>query len=655
YEDWESRYLPLDGIVGKVLNEAHYYTGKNNLPYFLRFKNQNPSKMVMLHYNGTGRRATDEATTRFYSGHFLYYEGTKLTQAISSRTQSVLHVADTSVFNLKRSMGLPDDIAITRVDANGKPRWETAEHVRLERINARDKTITVRRHLYGTRAKTFPRGSYLAAHVTTGPYRYDDAPQNNVPLWNYNFSSVCPRDAQRRNCGDALAAYLGEKLGPSGELATFDGIIFDVFSWIIRFGYPIQDIDVNTDGRADRGMIGGVNVVSKGALAFLQKLRERLPGKLLLADGHIPRESQRGFGHLNGIESEGYPDKYDFKLDHLSRGENIFDFWKENSGSPPLNYVNFKYKQRKPERYRNTFIEPNLSEDRSYRKLRLALASAHFTDTAFAYGGEEALPPEVVWREKDVRVRVFDEVWRGTDQVPHWLGQPLGPPVHLAEQATDLFNAKGENWPELFVARFEGEGVAFSRASGPIMILRSTQAGRPPEMSFVLPGIEVTGKDLFVSLRLRAEPLEGYPASVPRRVDVYAVPEGGVASPDNREFTWAGGDSFAASLYFQDVGAGTVDLKFDVEGEQQVYFERITAHSAADGRYREYEGGVVFANPSTRNFTFNAGSLFAGATLRRLQGSANQDPATNNGGLVGDKLTLPARDGLFVVKEAPGG
>ncbi|MGH3145556.1 MAG: hypothetical protein ACRDTR_07100, partial [Rubrobacter sp.] len=42
YEDWESRYLPLDGIVGKVLNEAHYYTGKNNLPYFLRFKNQNP-------------------------------------------------------------------------------------------------------------------------------------------------------------------------------------------------------------------------------------------------------------------------------------------------------------------------------------------------------------------------------------------------------------------------------------------------------------------------------------------------------------------------------------------------------------------------------------------------------------------------------------
>src|SRR5215210_6422297 len=80
YEEWESKYLPLGGILGKVLNEAHYYGDRNNLPFFLRYKSQNPSKMVLLHYNGTGRRATDEATTRFFAGHFLYYQGTNLTQ-----------------------------------------------------------------------------------------------------------------------------------------------------------------------------------------------------------------------------------------------------------------------------------------------------------------------------------------------------------------------------------------------------------------------------------------------------------------------------------------------------------------------------------------------------------------------------------------------
>src|SRR3712207_3152269 len=83
YEEWESRYLPLGGIVGKVLNDAQDYSGKNNLEWFLRYKSQNPSKMVLLHYNGTGRRATDEATTKFFSGHFLYYRGTNLTQGIT--------------------------------------------------------------------------------------------------------------------------------------------------------------------------------------------------------------------------------------------------------------------------------------------------------------------------------------------------------------------------------------------------------------------------------------------------------------------------------------------------------------------------------------------------------------------------------------------
>jgi hypothetical protein len=398
----------------------------------------------------------------------------------------------------------------------------------------------------------------------------------------------------------------------------------------------------------------------------LQKLQEKLPEKLLLSDGHVPRESQRGFEILNGMESEGYPDKFDIHLDHLSRGENIFNFWKENSTSPSFNYLNFRYKQTQPERWRNTFVEPNLSEDRSYEKLRLALASALFTDAVFTYsggdlltGGEGWLPPEVPWRaQNDTPVRVFDELWKGTAQVQNWLGQPLGEAVHLAEKASDLFEGRGESWPDLFIERFAGEGVSFSRGGtqeAPLMVIRATASSRPPEISFVLPGIEVPGKDLFVTLRLRAEPLEGYPASVPRRLDVSATPAGEGVTPLNKEFTWAGSDLFEASFYYQDVGPGTVHLRFNVEGEQQVYFAGMTAHSAADGRYREYEGGIVFANPSTRPYTFNVGVLFkelldSGVTLQRLQGSLNQDPLTNDGSEVSEQLTLSAKNALFVVK-----
>jgi hypothetical protein len=408
-------------------------------------------------------------------------------------------------------------------------------------------------------------------------------------------------------------------------------------------------------------------VVGLGVYQFIKALRERLPGKLILADGQEPKESQRGFGHLNGMESEGLPDKYDVRLDHLSRGENFFGYWKENSAPPSFNFMNFRYKQTRPMRWRNTFIEPNLSEDRSYEKMRLALATTLFTDSAFTYGGrEQALPPEVVWRETPgvdpVRVRVFDELWKGTEQVQHWLGQPRGPAVHLATrdaedptlETPDLFDGRGESWPALFIEeRFVGEGVSFSREgteTEPVLVIRNALSERPPSMSFMLPSIEVPDKDLLVSLRLRAEPLEVFPTPVPRRVDVYAVPAGEGLTSTNKEFTWVGRKPFDASFYYQNVGPGTVDLKFWVEGEQRVYFESLKAHSATDGRYREYEGGVVFANPSTRSYTFNVGTLFPGVTLRRIRGSANQDPITNDGSLLGDKLTLSAKNGLFVVR-----
>ncbi len=651
YELFEKRNLPLGGIVGKVLNEAHDHTDRRNFEYFLRYKADHPEKLLLLHYNGTGRRVTDEALTRFFHGHWLYYKGTRLAGAMTSRFQSVLRVEDPSVFETKRyRRGLSDDIAIARLGPDAKPRWHTAEHVRLRSIDRRNRTITVQRGKYGTQARRFPLGSYLAAHVTTGPYSFEDLPEDNIPLWSYNFSTACPVDAGGRDCGDALADYLVEKLGPGGDLESFDGVIFDVLSFGMRFGRPAKDVDVDTDGEADGGVLDGANVVGLGVNRFLQTLRGRLPGKLLLADGHVPDGSQRGFEILNGAESEGYPDKADFALDHASRGENIFDYWRANSAPPSLNYVNLRFKQTNPDVPRNTFIEPNLSEDRSYEKMRLVLASSLFTDSALAFGGAW-MPPPVVWAATGTSVKVFDELCKGTEQVPGWLGQPLGPAVHLAAAAPDLLDGQGESWPDAFVNRFGGERIAFSREGtpdAPIIAIRYSGAGGA--FSFVLPGLEVPAEDLFVTLRLRAEPLEGFPTPVPRRVDVHVGPAGGVPDPARSEFTWAGGESFEASLYFQDVGPGTVDLSFEVEGARPAYLERMTAHSATDGRYREYEGGVVFANPSKRPYAFDVAALFPGATLRRIRGSARQDPATNDGESLGQELILSARNGLLVVR-----
>jgi len=464
YEEWEKKFLPLNGIVGKALDESSEHEGQyDNLPFFLRYKENNPSKLVLLHYHGAGRRATD-TTAGFFAGHWLHYAGTDLVREVEADPNAtVLHVADTSVFRLDRAQGVGDDVAIAPIGDDGKPDWESVEQVRLEEVDAENETITVERGAYGTEPRSFPAGSYLAAHVLTAPYPSEDNPIRTVTLWSYNFSTVGPRDAEGRNGADALVDHLVEKLGPGGPLATFDGLVFDVFSFGVGNSQPKADVDADADGVADGGTIDGVDVVGLGTLEFAEALRERLPGKIVLADGQKPDKSQRSFGYLNGMESEGFPDIEDIELDHLSRGMNVLSFWRENSTAPTFNYVSFKYTDKESEKTRrNTFEEPNSSEDQSYRKLRLALASAQFADVSFTHPKDWA-PPETLWQQENVMVRVFDELWQGVEQNTNWLGMPLGPAVHLAAESPDLLDGKRETWPQDFVERFEGEEVAFAQ------------------------------------------------------------------------------------------------------------------------------------------------------------------------------------------------
>jgi hypothetical protein len=199
-----------------------------------------------------------------------------------------------------------------------------------------------------------------------------------------------------------------------------------------------------------------------------------------------------------------------------------------------------------------------------------------------------------------------------------------------------------------------GEEVAFAQDSSQGMVVESTNSDADTPvlektMSFTLPEINVTGEDLFVSLRLRADPLEDYPASIGRRVYVSATPDGDTDQAVE-EFTWVNEKPFTATFYFKDVGPGPVDLSFEVEGDQLVFFEKLITHSATDAMYREFENGAVFANPSTHPYTFDLERLFPGASFRRLEGSEGQDPQTNDGQPLGEELTLGPKDGLLVVR-----
>ncbi len=121
-------------------------------------------------------------------------------------------------------------------------------------------------------------------------------------------------------------------------------------------------------------------------------------------------------------------------------------------------------------------------------------------------------------------------------------------------------------------------------------------------------------------------------------------------TPATRHMTWLGREDFTSGFYFPDVRSKFVDIEFVIEGAEPVTLSRLTAHAHPDVIYREFENGLVLANPSPRPFDFDLASLFPGKRFRRIQASSQQDTATNDGSPVGRKVRLGPKDALFLAR-----
>ena len=118
-----------------------------------------------------------------------------------------------------------------------------------------------------------------------------------------------------------------------------------------------------------------------------------------------------------------------------------------------------------------------------------------------------------------------------------------------------------------------------------------------------------------------------------------------------RHMTWLGQRSFASGFYFPEVRSKTVDLEWIVEGPQAVWIESLKVYAQADIMVREFDHGIVIANPSPRSCQIDVARRWPEASLRRLSGSPRQDPKTNDGQPVTGKVELGPLDALFLVKD----
>jgi thiol-disulfide isomerase/thioredoxin len=644
YEEWEKIFLPLDGIIGKVFAEERNDTvSEKNLEYFTRFKARHPEKLVVTHVNGRARLHSFEEGS-FFAGHWLYKAGTTLRHNLEgSASVSLLHVEDTSVFSFENGVldNQPDDICIVPVTETGDLDWYKAEQVKLISVDTPSQTIRVERGAYGTTPLAFLAGAYLAPHVTVGPWC-----PGCERLWLYNFSPFCPRDQQGNRALDILAEQWAAKFRPGGVLETFDGIQFDVFAF---FPQQRDVVDINVDGNRDSGVVDNLNLYGLGTLEYIQKLHGLIGNeKLILVDGSTSAFLKPSYLYVNGIEMEGFPTAYG-EFEEWSEGYNLLNYWQQHGQQPRLNYVNHKFFD-------------DIAFPINYAWFRLVLATTLFTDTVCTFytepegGSLRYLAPGLAKHGVfQNHVTVFDELWKGVERQAHWLGNSLGPTIHLASQTNDLLDGAGSRWNETLLSRMESTAASstttFSREeSEQPRIYVTCETTKDNLLAFRLKNVLIPKGDLLVSLTLSAKPFTNYPG-VTRLMTLQLVTPSKDSSEAQIRSSVVGGTSFNALFYFRNLEAERINLIFQIEGHESIYLERLAIYAAQNGIYREFEHGLVLANPSSVPYTFDLAALSPGNTFRRLQGSTNQDLQTNNGLAVINIVTLPAEDALFLVKE----
>lgn len=498
YESWEVHFDRLQGIMGKCLAEECLNREPRNARFFTRFKQRHPDQAVLLHFNGNARDPRYH-TERYFPGHWVYREAVMITEDVPpAEGESTIQVSDAGGFrvNAGRYGTSNDDIALFGMTPDKKHDWHHCEQVKLISVNRSANTIRVKRGCYGTEPLEFQAGeARAAAHQVEGPW----GRQNHI-MWYYNFSTHCPKDKNGRTCSDRLVEDLNRWFGEGGKLAAFDGLEFDVLHNQTRG-------DTNGDGRADNGVVDGVNQYGIGAVEFARALRKRMGEDFIIqADGALGpggSRSQRAWSILNGIESEGWPNLRDWEFRDWSGGMNRHFFWRDNARQPDFNYVNHKWIQPIPNR-RGAHGHPDVP----FARHRLVFAACQFFDAATCY----SFAPS---RDPDGKFGVWDEFRCGAEKRIGWLGQPEGPAVRLATRTGDLL----------------GEGVSkdglSERISGPVKTAVTPEGVRieslradASELKFSLPDIPADGDNLYLDVVMHGVPRSDYPTEMARFAQV---------------------------------------------------------------------------------------------------------------------------------------
>ncbi len=640
---WVSKISRLDGICPNVPTPVHPY-----IQYLIAHP-QYPSKLIYSMTNGSSRGPTYSGThSNYFPGHWLYYAGSTLLGDLPGNSSSggsefgEIRVAHPNRF-------LPgDDAVICSLDASGGINWLDSEYVYVRDVIAATNTLEVDRGQYFSTGKDFAMGSHIAP-IVPDPF------QDDVTTWMFNFSLSGPVDAQ----GDSLvAARLDHVVSMyQGQFSDYEGVNFDVVFRDPLHKDDTRKVDIDNNRIPDKNE--GVDyewLMDEGAAEFLSLLRQAMGEDFLITiDGQKVRTA-RSVGVTNGIEMERFPcgqEEFAHPLWDWSSGVNRLLFWNEHAVGPRMNYINHKFNSG---HYTH--------QDFGWNIERASLAMGPMFDFHLTFfTGPDGHDGTGAQLPDDDDLLIYDEVDRGVDDISNWLGQPVEPARRLALQSSDLLGGTGLTFPSSFTSQMQvinGTSMLMCVPGGP-HTLRLAPDSDDVLVKVKLPPLDITEGDLVVFCEVWTDPLDD-PLQRYRILEMkcngrYPEPRSPNIARANMhtqpylaEFYWrrAGNDPDPAT------GTREVNLVFRLpknQGGKPFYLRNLTIHSAAPALQREFENGMVLVNPSLDDVTFSLAPNGAVILWRRLQGSPDQDPATNDGQVIlSPDLTLSERDALFLIR-----
>lgn len=620
YPVWEKEYSRSGGIFVKAMAEE--LAGREQekiLDYINRFAIEHPEQLTMLHFNGRSRDPRWQDISKYSAGHWIYNPGTYLEKDISI-SDSILHVADNKVF--KTGFGIRggkknDDIVIVPIGDDGEKLWEQAEQVTL--LLKENGAIKVLRGQYNTRARAFKKGkTYIAPHAVEGPW--GDIEKNNL-MWYYNLSSSCPIDTNGRQCADILSKEIGSWFAKDGIAFALDGIQFDIASWKVnKKTGGNRYLDIDADGVFDKGFIDGDNVFGMGAYHFYTLLRKALgTDKLIIGDGGLDY-GMRAVGVANGMEAEGFCDWGD-AYKEFAKPLSLFNYWNHYAMANSFSYVTNKIKNGTPGQKKE--IE------------RMVLATAQCLGIAFNTFIKTN-------PEKGFRNGILDELVKGVENRPYWLGKPVGEIIDVSDASEIPLDING--------MAIQAEGCTY-RIEKNGLIISSQVHKAENKMRLTLKDVPLGEGDFQLKFVARsASPITGFEPLVPRQIYVSTnVVDEKVTAPSVMNYINSM-DNLPCRFYFRNAIKEKGDLTIEIEGGGEVNLREISLVNEPLIIAREFENGVVLVNPSLNPFTFDLEKLFKGMRFKRLEASPNQDATVNNGKLVKEKVKVPGLNGLFLEK-----